>query len=314
MLRLARQIAILSLFAVSRGYAQSEQKSHLSLKVSFFALAEHFGETSENLEAELNATLSYFTAWALKFKNEDFALNVSYSLRVLNTSDIYYPYWTDKLLTDDVFNGFHGSPAINSTWANMKILLLPDINSQELMAGYAGSVSGVALQDPYGALEEIEQFAVAKIQTRRTFVDNNVPKKNGVYGLNRYKYNPKMFYVSPLFTKAVRSLYLDIYGNRNGKGEYLQKLANDLWTNRNDMDKMKNIAVAVHQFGHLLGATECMALGPWDGTNIMCSPAGTNLSAVSAAQIHCRIQQNYFDRRSHVCKPRQTGSWWWRSK
>ena len=47
-----------------------------------------------------------------------------------------------------------------------------------------------------------------------------------------------------------------MYGDENGKGEYLLKLAEDLWTNRTETDKMKNIAIAVHQFGHLLGATE----------------------------------------------------------
>ena len=55
-----------------------------------------------------------------------------------------------------------------------------------------------------------------------------------------------------------------------------------------------------------------MALGPWDDTNIMCGPAGTELSSSSSAQIYCRIVNNYFDRRSHTCQPREAIDWWWR--
>ena len=61
-----------------------------------------------------------------------------------------------------------------------------------------------------------------------------------------------------------------------------------------------------------MNIVQCMALGPWDDTNIMCGPAGTELSSSSSAQIYCRIVNNYFDRRSHTCQPREAIDWWWR--
>ena len=68
---------------------------------------------------------------------------------------------------------------------------------------YANSPFNYVFPDPFGLLNKIEQFAVAKIQTRQSFIKNNVPNINGKYGLNRYKYNPAMYYISPLFTRGI---------------------------------------------------------------------------------------------------------------
>ena len=135
-----------SLCSITSGYVQVAGNTDVKLYVAFFALAEHFEETPADLERELKTTLEYFSVWTKVFKNRDYTLNIDYTLKILNNSDIYYPYWVDQLPSDDVFNGVQSSPAINNTYANMKIMLLPDVNSQELIAGYAGSVSGVALQ------------------------------------------------------------------------------------------------------------------------------------------------------------------------
>ena len=56
---------------------------------------------------------------------------------------------------------------------------------------------------------------------------------------------------------------------------------------------------------------KCMALGPWDDTNIMCGPTGTMLSDSSSEQIFCRIINNIFDKRSHTCQPRDAFDFWW---
>ena len=71
------------------------------------------------------------------------------------------------------------------------------------VCNYANSLFNYDFSDPFGLLNKIEQFAVAKIQTRQSFIKNNVPNINGKYGLNRYKYNPAMYYISPLFTRGI---------------------------------------------------------------------------------------------------------------
>ena len=119
-----------SLCSIANGFVQLAGNREVKLSVAFFALAEHFEETPEELEQELRSALVYFPNWTQIFRNDDYYLNVDYTLTILNNSAIYYPYWVEQLASDDVFSGVQSSAAVNNTYANMKILLLPDLNSQ----------------------------------------------------------------------------------------------------------------------------------------------------------------------------------------
>ena len=135
-----------SLFALSCAFVPPEiaAKEVIGLKLQLFAYAPHFQEDPVDLGKQLSEQFeTNFDEFLNIFDNEEFTVNVDFDIEILDINDISYNMNSKPLYLEHVKAAMENSEKINSTKANVKMLLLP--TTRELYhSTEGGGVAGMA--------------------------------------------------------------------------------------------------------------------------------------------------------------------------